>query len=96
MRRPFVMIAIFLVIAGCAGGSPAPSTAAGGPSARSSGSEPIIRVLVLSSSGSATVASTGAVKITGGGKNLLSSDRGGTVSIQRTSRGLRATHISSR
>ena len=85
------MIAMFLVIAGCAGGSPAPSTAAGGPSARSSGSEPIIRVLVLSSSGSATVASTGAVKITGGGKNLLSSDRGGTVSIQRTSRGLRAT-----
>ncbi|HXS09075.1 MAG TPA: SpoIID/LytB domain-containing protein [Candidatus Krumholzibacteria bacterium] len=91
MRRPFVMIAMFLVIAGCAGGSPAPSTAAGGPSARSSGSEPIIRVLVLSSSGSATVASTGAVKITGGGKNLLSSDRGGTVSIQRTSRGMRAT-----
>lgn len=91
MRRPFVMIAMFLLIAGCAGGSPAPSTAAGGPKAQSSGSEPIIRVLVLSSSGSATVASTGAVKITGGGKNLLSSDRGGTVSIQRTSRGLRVT-----
>ena len=91
MRRPVVVIAMLFLIAGCAGGTPAPSTAAGGPKAQSSGSEPIIRVLVLSSSGSATVASTGAVKITGGGKNLLSSDRGGTVSVQRTSRGLRVT-----
>jgi stage II sporulation protein D len=45
--------------------------------------------LVLSSSGSATVASTGAVKITAsGGAMLLSSSRGGTVSLQRTTRGI--------
>jgi stage II sporulation protein D len=48
-------------------------------------------VLVLSSSGSATVASTAAVKITGGGKQVLSSNRGGTVSIQRLTRGLRVS-----
>jgi stage II sporulation protein D len=80
---------MLLLIAGCASGTPAPSTAAGGSAARPSGSEPSIRVLVLSSSGSATVASTGAVKITGpNGNSLLNSTRGGTVSITRTTRGL--------
>lgn len=91
MRRPVCIIALVLLISGCATGTPAPSTAAGGPAAHPSGSEPIIRVLVLSSSGSATVASTGGVKITGGGKQMLSSDRGGTVSIQRLTRGLRVS-----
>ena len=89
MRRPVGIIAMLLLIAGCASGTPAPSTAAGGSAARPSGSEPNIRVLVLSSSGSATVASTGAVKITGpNGNSLLNSTRGGTVSITRTTRGL--------
>jgi stage II sporulation protein D len=89
MRPILCLIAMVLLIAGCASSTPAPSTAAGGPAARPSGSEPTIRVLVLSSSGSATVASTGAVKITGaGGATLLSTDRGGTVSLARTSRGI--------
>lgn len=89
MRRPVCIITMVLLVAGCATGAPAPSTTAGGAAARPSGSEPIIRVLVLSSSGSATLASTAAVKITGAGGNaLLSSTRGGTVSLARTSRGI--------
>ncbi len=80
LRR--VMLFIVVVGAVCVGSAPYSRSYAAGP-------EPTIRVLVLSSSGSATVASTGAVKISGGGKILLSSDRGGTVSLQRTTRGLR-------
>lgn len=88
MQRVFLIMSAMLVIAGCATGGPVP--APGKSDARQpAGAEPIIRVLVLSSSGSATVASTGAVKVTGaGGAVLLASDRGGTVSLQRTTRGL--------
>ena len=81
LRR--VMLFLVFVVAGCASSTPLSSPQAGAAPRPGGGSEPTIRVLVLSSSGSATVASTGAVKITGGGKILLSSDRGGTVSLQR-------------
>ena len=86
MRRFCLMFAMLWVIAGCASGAPSPKSDAG---PRRSGAEPVIRVLVLSSSGSATVASTGSVKVTGsGGAALLSASRGGTISLQRTRRGI--------
>ena len=90
MRHLLCIVVTCLLIAGCASSAPAPSTGAGsGTPSKTRGTEPTIRVLVLSSSGSATVASTGSVKITGGGgATLLSSSRGGTVSITRTTRGL--------
>jgi stage II sporulation protein D len=90
MRRLLSIIATSLLIAGCASSAPAPSTNPGGSTAaKTKGAEPGIRVLVLSSSGSATVASTGGVKITGpNGNNLLSSTRGGTISITRITKGL--------
>ncbi|HET6348528.1 MAG TPA: SpoIID/LytB domain-containing protein [Candidatus Krumholzibacteria bacterium] len=87
MRRGLIIMAT-LLLAGCAGSGPAPNTGAGGQTRRA-GQEPIIRVLVLSSSGSATVASTGAVRVTSGaGTKLFDSDRGGTVSLQRLTQGL--------
>ena len=90
MRRLFCIVAALCLIAGCASSAPSSGPQSGGAPRPGGGSEPIIRVLVLSSSGSATVASTGAVKITGNGNSsLLSSGRGGTVSLTRTSRGLR-------
>lgn len=91
MRRSgsIASIAVFWLLAGCASTSPAPSAQGGGAPAQHAGAEPVIRVLVLSSSGSATVASTGSVKITGGaGAALLSSSRGGTVSLSRTQKGI--------
>ncbi len=88
MRLGRAIVAVSLVLAGCASSAPAPSAQAGS-TPRPGSSEPVIRVLVLSSSGSATVASTAAVKVTGAGGNaLLTSTRGGTVSLARTSRGL--------
>lgn len=45
--------------------------------------EPTIRVLVLSTDGSATVATTGAFRVLAGGALLFESDRGGTVSVYR-------------
>ncbi|HEX6791371.1 MAG TPA: SpoIID/LytB domain-containing protein [Candidatus Krumholzibacteria bacterium] len=90
MRLLAMTLMIAALVAGCAGSAPAPSTGAG-PAPRKTGQEPVIRVLVLSSSGSATVASTGSVRITTrGGSVLLSSSRGGTVSLQRLSRGIQA------
>lgn len=89
MRHLLIML-LLLVAAGCASTGPAPAPRPG-ESPRKTGQEPVIRVLVLSSSGSATVASTGAARITGrGGHVLLSSTHGGTVSLQRTSRGIQA------
>ena len=85
------LLSILLLVLGCASTAPAPSVPGGGQAPRTSGQEPVVRVRVLSSSGSATVASTGSMRITGrGGAALLASNRGGTVSLQRTSRGLQA------
>jgi stage II sporulation protein D len=47
------------------------------------GKEPVIRVLVLSTDGSATVATAGNFRVLAGGVVLFESDRGGTVSIYR-------------
>src|SRR5512147_2160914 len=86
MRPLTLILAMLWLIAGCASSAPAPK---GGAEPRKSGAEPTIRVLVLSSSGSATVASTGSVKVMGsGGAALLSGSRGGTISLQRTRRGI--------
>lgn len=53
------------------------------------GSEPTIRVLVLSTGSTATVATTGAYRALGSdGTILLSSTRGGTVAIERSGRSL--------
>jgi stage II sporulation protein D len=85
-----IVASLLLVVAGCASTGSAPSPQTGNPPQKA-GSEPVIRVLVLSSSGTATVASTGSAKITGGGgAAILSSTRGGTISLQRTSRGIQA------
>ncbi len=87
MRRGLIIL--LLAVAGCSSTGPAP--AGSSEPARKSGQEPIIRVLVLSSSGSATVASTGAVKLSGrGGSVLLSTTHGGTLSLQRVSNGIQA------
>jgi stage II sporulation protein D len=88
MRRALVVTWLGLLLGCAAGGPPAPE---GGRAAGRSGPEPVIRVLVFSSSASATVASTGSVRVTGrGGAALLSSSHAGTVSLQRTSRGIQA------
>lgn len=89
LRQLFCIMTVALFVAGCATTGTTPSTSTGTPTQRPRGEEPIIRVLVLSTSGSATVASTGPVKVTSaGGSTLLSADRGGTVSLARTSRGI--------
>jgi hypothetical protein len=44
--------------------------------AAKSGKEPVIRVLVLSTDGSATVATAGAFRVLAGGAVLFQSDRG--------------------
>lgn len=78
---------VWLAAAGCAtapGGGEKPREVA-----PAGGVEPAIRVRVLAAGASATVASTGAFRVTtGGGSVLLSSERGGTISIQRASRTL--------
>lgn len=88
MRR--LSVILWMVLAsGCASGGGTQSSPARGDATRNTGQEPTIRVLVLSSSGSATVASTAAVRITGrGGAAVLSTTHGGTVSLQRSTRGL--------
>ena len=90
--RHRLIILLLLVATGCAGSGPEPSPGPGTPAGKA-GQEPVIRVLVLSSSSSATVATTGSVRITTrGGNALLSSTYGGTVSLQRMSRGIQARH----
>lgn len=64
-------------------------------SAAKSGKEPVIRVLVLSTEGSATVATAGAFRILAGGVVLFESDRGGTVSIYRDGDAITARHDAS-
>ncbi len=54
--------------------------------------EPTIRVLVFSTSGSATVASTAGFRVLSGGALRFESDRGGTVSVYRDGTGLTARH----
>ena len=51
--------------------------------AAKTGKEPVIRVLVLSTAGSATVATAGHFRVLSGGVVLFESDLGGTVSIYR-------------
>jgi stage II sporulation protein D len=86
--RHRLIILLLLIATGCAGSAPTPSSGPGAPAGKA-GAEPTVRVLVLSSSGAATVASTGSVRITGrGGNALLSSTHGGTVSLQRQARGI--------
>lgn len=91
MKRfvPLLLLVIGAALAaGCAttGGGTAPRM----PSAPKPGTEPAIRVLVLSTGGTATVASQGAFKVSArGGVTLLESGRGGTVSVQRAGDGIR-------
>jgi len=88
MRPGRTIMMLLLLLAGCARTGSSPTSR---PEARGSspGREPVIRVLVLSSSSSATVAGAGAVKVlTSGGSVLAESSRGGTVSLQRLSSGL--------
>ncbi len=51
--------------------------------AATKGQEPTIRVLVFSTSGSATVASTGGFRVVVGAEQRFESDSGGTVSVYR-------------
>ena len=55
---------------------------------RSTGREPVIRVLVLTTGGQATIATTGAFRVKAVGATLLSSAQGGTVTIQGNGRSL--------
>jgi stage II sporulation protein D len=90
MRGCFAILLALVLCAGCAGSGPAPSSG-GDTAARPSGQEPVIRVLVLSSSGSVTVATTGPVRVTTrAGTAMLSSQHGGTVSLQRLARSIQA------
>ncbi|HEU4365463.1 MAG TPA: SpoIID/LytB domain-containing protein [Candidatus Krumholzibacteria bacterium] len=76
---------LILVAAGCAG--PRPGAPAGrAPGAK--GDEPVIRVLVFSTGGQATIATTGAFRVTSLGSVLLSSAQGGTVTVRRSGRSL--------
>ena len=59
------------------------------------GQEPIIRVLVFSTSGSATIASTGGFRVLVGGVLQFESDRGGTVSVYRDGEELKLRHDAS-
>jgi stage II sporulation protein D len=81
-------VSIGLLAAGCATAPPGgEATRKGAPRP---GREPTIRVLVLATGTSATIASTAAVKVTtGGGTVLLQSEHGGTITAQRASRALR-------
>ncbi|HXV13580.1 MAG TPA: SpoIID/LytB domain-containing protein [Candidatus Krumholzibacteria bacterium] len=65
----------------------------GGPaSAAQTRVEPTIRVLVFSTSGSATVATTAGFRVLAGGALKFESDRGGTVSVYRDGRTLTVRH----
>ena len=63
--------------------------------AAKSGKEPVIRILVLSTGGSATVATAGAFRVLAGGAVLFESDRGGTVSVYRDGDAITARHDAS-
>jgi len=77
-KTPSILVlAAAALLAGCAG--PRPDTSGGHPR----GKEPLVRVLVLSTGGSATVATTGAFTVRSGGSTLLLSDHGGTVTVVR-------------
>ncbi len=82
IRRCRWMIVVALLVAGCAGPRP------GAPVPGTKGREPVIRVLVLSTGAQATVATTGAFRVTSLGAMLLSSAQGGTVTLQRNGRSL--------
>lgn len=69
-------LALVVGAVGCAGPRP------GGPG-KPSGAEPVARVLVFSTSGTATVATTGPFNVTSGGTTLLSSQQGGTATVSR-------------
>jgi stage II sporulation protein D len=75
--------ALGLAAAGCAGPRPG---APAGPG--TSGKEPVIRVLVFSASTQATIAVTGAFRVTTLGATLLASEQGGTVTVHREGRSL--------
>lgn len=81
-----IVVGVALAALGCAGPRP------GAPAAPQpgKGAEPAIRVLVFSTGGQATVAVTGAFRVTSLGATLLSSGQGGTVTIHRTGRSLQA------
>jgi stage II sporulation protein D (peptidoglycan lytic transglycosylase) len=79
--RVAASVALVATAFGCAGPRP------GAPGART-GAEPIVRVLVFSTSGTATLATTGPFAVKSGGMTLLSSARGGTATIQRTGQSL--------
>jgi stage II sporulation protein D len=78
-----LILATATALSGCA--APRPDGATG----RARGKEPSVRVLVLSTGGSATVATTGAFTVRSEGSTLLLSDRGGTVTVVRDGRTLR-------
>ncbi|MDH4037415.1 MAG: SpoIID/LytB domain-containing protein [Candidatus Krumholzibacteria bacterium] len=82
-RRTLIMIIAVLALtaAGCAGPRP------GAPSG-AKGKEPVIRVLVLATGAQATIATTGGFRVTSLGATLLSSEQGGTVTVQRNGRSL--------
>jgi stage II sporulation protein D len=63
-----------------------------GPRTAAPKPEPTIRVLVFSTSGSATVATTGGFRVRAGEALLFESDRGGTVSVYRDGRALTVRH----
>jgi stage II sporulation protein D len=71
-----------VLLIGCAGPRP------GGPSHPAPGGEPTIRVLVLSTTAQATVAATGGFRVKSLGATLLTSERGGTVTVQHSGDGI--------
>ena len=73
-----LMMGAFLSALGCASSRPASPGGAG------AGREPVIRVLVLSTASQATIATTGAFKVTSLGATLVASERGGTITVQRS------------
>ncbi|HEX5133575.1 MAG TPA: SpoIID/LytB domain-containing protein [Candidatus Krumholzibacteria bacterium] len=79
-----MLLAVVVLVAGCAGPRP------GAPGGTTKGGEPTVRVLVLSTHGQATIATTGAFRIQSLGGTLLTSAQGGTVTVQRDGRSLQA------
>jgi stage II sporulation protein D len=90
------LVPVLLLVLGAAFAAGCASTRGGGEPSKAAtstpkaGQEPVIRVLVLSTGGTATVASQSAFKVTArGGGALLESERGGTLSVQRAGDGVR-------
>lgn len=80
---PVILAGTALLALGCASSRP------GAPAGtKATGREPAIRVLVLTTESQATVAATGAFRVTSLGATLLASEQGGTVTIQRSGRSL--------